>query len=348
MSFSRRECVWAFRPPCGHGEGPEERRSRDPKSSVRAPPKKAGGGGKFTLGRPGDEGAAGDERAYDERRTDPEDGEAYTFDELMDYYRGQYKKKALEEYWENECAPLRKKKTKGKPAAKVEVGASPAIPEPTPKSKAKFKTQAKKLSAEDLETDGPLAREIAPVIPFFPFKQIERFYDIQGLLKHPKLLNAACALMAKRFRKLGATKVAAFEARGFLFTLVAIKMGVPFVMLRKSGKMPNTISSAPYTKEYAGVDSICIQKDIVAPGDKVVLLDDLVATGGTMCAGVELMKACEAEVVECACMVELRALKGRERLMKAGAKAVWAMMTEELLTTAAALPEGYVDDGEAH
>jgi adenine phosphoribosyltransferase len=329
-------------------EGEKERRSRDPKSSVRAPPKKAGGGGKFTLGRPGDEGAAAGEHGPGEMRTDPEDGEAYTFDELLEYYRGKYKKKALEEYWENECIPLRKKKPKKKPAAKAEASASPAPPEPVPKAKAKAKTQAKKLSAEDFETDGPLAKEIAPVIPFFPFKHIEKFYDIQGLLKHPKLLNAACALMAKRFRKLGATKVAGFEARGFLFTPVAIKMGVPFVMLRKSGKMPNTISSAPYTKEYAGVDSICIQKDIIAPGDKVVLLDDLVATGGTLCAGVELIKACEAEVVECACLVELKSLKGRERVTKAGAKAVWALMTEELLTTAAALPTGYVDDGEAH
>lgn len=125
-------------------------------------------------------------------------------------------------------------------------------------------------------------------------------------------------------------------------------MNVPFVMLRKPGKMPNTISSAPYTKEYAGVDSVCLQKGAVVPGDKVVLIDDLIATGGTLCAGIELMKVCEAEVVECCCMVELKALQGRDRCLAAGAQSVWGFVSEDLLTTAAALSEDYVDDGTAH
>ena len=87
------------------------------------------------------------------------------------------------------------------------------------------------------------------MLPWFPFKKLDRFYDVQGLLHHPKLLNAMCAVMARRFRKMKVTKVCGFEARGFLFTPVAIKLGVPFIMLRKAGKMPNTISSGPYTKE---------------------------------------------------------------------------------------------------
>merc|ERR1712190_253174 len=129
--------------------------------------------------------------------------------------------------------------------------------------------------------------------------------------------------MAKRYRALGATKIVGFEARGFLFTPVAIKVGVPFVMLRKGGKMPNTISSAPYTKEYAGNDIMCVQKGAIEKGDKVILIDDLIATGGTLCAGIELMKACGAEVTECSCMIELKVLNGREKVLKAGAKDVW-------------------------
>lgn len=283
-----------------------------------------------------------------EKRVDPDDGAAYTFDELAAYYTGKFKKKAIEQYWENECTP-----TKGKAKAKAKVKAK-ASKESAPKAKAKVKTKAKakaqgkRLSPEDEEPDGPLAKQIAAVLPYFPFKKIERFYDIQGLLKHPKLFNAMCAVMAKRYRRLKVTKVVGFEARGFLFTPVAIKLGVPFVMLRKSGKMPNSISSAPYTKEYAGVDVICLQKGAIVPGDKVALIDDLVATGGTLCAGIELIKSVEAEVTECGCMVELKALNGRDRVLKAGSKAVWSFVTEDILTTAADLPDGYNDDGEAH
>merc|ERR1719188_1503583 len=106
-----------------------------------------------------------------------------------------------------------------------------------------------------MTSDGPLAKDIAKVIPYFPYKGLDKFYDMQGLLQHPKLFNAACAVMAKRYRKMGVTKLAAFEARGFIFSPVSIKLGVPFVLLRKDGKIPAAISSEPYTKEYEGVDA---------------------------------------------------------------------------------------------
>merc|ERR1712086_437442 len=112
--------------------------------------------------------------------------------------------------------------------------------------------------------------------------------------------------------------------------------------------MPNTISSAPYTKEYEGLDVMCVQKGAITKDDKVILIDDLIATGGTLCAGIELMKACEAEVTECSCMVELKVLKGRDRCLKAGAKAVWGFISEDILNVKAALPDDYKDDGAAH
>jgi adenine phosphoribosyltransferase len=96
-------------------------------------------------------------------------------------------------------------------------------------------------------------QELAAVIPYFPYKKLDRFYDVQGLLRHPALFQKACDTMAGRCKEMGITKVAGFEARGFLFTPVAVRLNVPFIMLRKTGKMPNTVSSAPYTKEYEGV-----------------------------------------------------------------------------------------------
>jgi len=285
-----------------------------------------------------------------DKRVDPEDGAAYAFDELSAFYKGKYNKKAINAYWET-LKPAKKGKAKTK-----DKGKEAAAPKAKVKAKAKVKVEArdgyvpkgKRLTDDDLECDGPLAKEIATVIPYFPFKKLDRFYDVQGLLNHPKLFNAMCSVMAKRYRKLGATKIVGFEARGFLFTPVAIKLGVPFIMLRKAGKMPNTISSAPYTKEYEGLDSMCVQKGAIVKGDKVILIDDLIATGGTLCAGIELMKACEAEITECSCMVELKPLKGRDRCLKAGAKAVWGFISEEILTKAAELGADYVDDGAAH
>jgi len=344
-----------------------DRHSKDPKSSVRAPAKKQGGGGKFTLGKDGDYsgGATVDSKDPnydpDEKRIDPDDGQAYTFSALSLFYKGKYNKQACAEYWEYECTAV---KRKGKARSKEAAPAGPTLAESVAqvRPKAKVKAKAKpdleprlprrerqeRLTDEDLEPNGPLAAKIAAVIPYFPYKKVDKFYDIQGLLNHPKLLNSMCEVMARRFRKLGITKIAAFEARGFLFTPVAIKLGVPFLMLRKAGKMPNTISSAPYTKEYEGVDTICVQKGAIVKGDKVALIDDLVATGGTLCAGIELVKACEAEVTECTCMVEIKFLKGRDRCIAAGAKDVWGFIPEDLLTTAAELPADYTDDGAAH
>mmetsp|Transcript_60322 Transcript_60322/g.143701 ORF Transcript_60322/g.143701 Transcript_60322/m.143701 type:complete len:335 (-) Transcript_60322:126-1130(-) len=329
--------------------GNKEREQTDPKSSVKAPPKKSGGGGKYTMGRPGDEarGAELDEwdPAYDpdERRTDPEDGVAYTFSELKAFYKGKFKPQAIQEYWQYECKPVKSSK-KTKPMV-----TGPTVAESAKKAKkkaeAKPKPQGKRLTPEDMTSEGPLAKEIAGVIPYFPFKGIEKFYDIQGLMKYPKLFNALCAVMAKRYRKRGVTKLAAFEARGFLFSPVAIKLGVPFIMLRKGGKMPNCITSEAYSKEYEGTDVLAIQKGTIVKDDKVVLLDDLLATGGTMGAGISLIKACEAEVVECACVVEIKALNGAEKCKAAGAQEVWSFLAEDLLTLKAELPEDYKDDG---
>jgi len=333
-----------------NSDGRKERHSGDPKSSVKAPPKKGGGGGKFTMGKVGSER---DDRPLeegdpnydpDEKRVDPDDGVAYTFEALAEFYKGKFSKQAVREYWDKTCTAVKRERY-----IKVKdglLGPTPYWAAPFSKAKVKPKPEVKRLTPDDMEGKGPLAKEIAAVIPNFPFKKLDKYYDIQGLLHHPKLLNAMCAIFAKRYRRSGITKVCAFEARGFLFATVSIKLGVPFIMLRKDGKMPNTVSSAPYTKEYEDVNTLCVQKGAIVKGDKVVLIDDFVATGGTLCAGIELMKAMKAEVVECGCMIELEELGGRERAMKAGAKNVWGFIKEDLLTTEAKLPDGNVVDGK--
>merc|ERR1719171_259113 len=180
--------------------------------------------------------------------------------------------------------------------------------------------------------DGPLAREIAAVIPYYPFKKIERFYDIGGLLANPELFGKACDVLAARYAALKVDKIGGFDARGFLFTPVALKLGIPFFMLRKKGKMPNAVSGKGYEVEYGSREGLCIQRNSIKPGDRVVLMDDLVATGGTLCAGIELVKQFGGTVVECGCMVELKFLKGKDKAKAAGAEGVWAFISEDILT----------------
>jgi len=196
--------------------------------------------------------------------------------------------------------------------------------------------------------DGPLAKEIAAVIPYYPFKKIDRFYDIGGLLAHPKLFAKVVDVLADRYAAMNVTSIGGFDARGFLFTPVALKLGIPFFMLRKKGKMPNAVAGKAYTVEYGSREGLCIQRNSVKAGDRVVLIDDLIATGGTLAAGVELVKEFGGQVVECGCMAEIKFLKGAEKVKKAGSESVWAFISEEILTVKGELPDGYVDDGEEH
>jgi len=203
-------------------------------------------------------------------------------------------------------------------------------------------------SSAEHTPDGPIAREIAAVIPYYPFKKIDRFYDIGGLLAHPTLFSRAVDVLVARYAAMKVDKIGGFDARGFLFTPVALKLGIPFFMLRKKGKMPNSVTGKAYQVEYGSRDGLCIQRTSVVSGDRVVLIDDLVATGGTLASGIELVKEFGGTVVECGCMVELKFLKGKEKAMAAGAQKVWAFISEEILTVKGELPSGYVDDGEEH
>ncbi len=150
-------------------------------------------------------------------------------------------------------------------------------------------------------------------VPDFPKPGI-LFYDIATLFAHPDALRSTIEQMADLIRPMGGTVLAGIESRGFLIGApVAHLLGMGFIMLRKTGKLPGTVIPHSYDLEY-GSATLEIQTDMVESGDRVILIDDLLATGGTLEASATLISKAGAEVVGAACIMELTFLKGREKL----------------------------------
>jgi adenine phosphoribosyltransferase len=150
-------------------------------------------------------------------------------------------------------------------------------------------------------------------IPDFPKPGI-LFYDISTLLAHGDAWQVAMGRMANVVRGYHPHVIAGIESRGFLVAApLALKLGCGFIMLRKRGKLPGATIGLDYALEY-GTDRIEIQADAVAPGQRVVVVDDLLATGGTMAAGIKLLRQVGAEVAAAATLIELSFLGGRARL----------------------------------
>lgn len=147
-------------------------------------------------------------------------------------------------------------------------------------------------------------------IPDFPKPGI-LFYDISTLLAHAGAWQYTCDALAKAVSAHRPDVLAGIESRGFLVAApLALKLGLGFVMVRKQGKLPGETVPYTYDLEY-GSDTIEIQKDAVKPGQRVVVLDDLLATGGTLRATTELLTRSGASVQGAACIIELNFLKGR-------------------------------------
>jgi adenine phosphoribosyltransferase len=150
-------------------------------------------------------------------------------------------------------------------------------------------------------------------IPDFPKPGI-LFYDISTLLRHADAWQVAMGRMSKAVRAYQPDLLAGVESRGFLLAApLALKLGCGFVMLRKRGKLPGPTVTLDYALEY-GSDRIEIQADAVEPGQRVIVVDDLLATGGTMAAGIALLRMVGAEVPAAAALIELTFLGGRNRL----------------------------------
>jgi len=150
-------------------------------------------------------------------------------------------------------------------------------------------------------------------IPDFPIKGIQ-FKDITTLLSDPSSFQRAIDLMAHRHFNKGVESVVGIEARGFVMgAAMAYKLGVGVILVRKAGKLPYRTVSAEYALEY-GKDRLEIHEDAIRPGMKVVVADDVLATGGTVAAVADLLKRLGADIVECCFLAELTDLRGRDKL----------------------------------
>ncbi|MGB9736497.1 MAG: adenine phosphoribosyltransferase [bacterium] len=150
-------------------------------------------------------------------------------------------------------------------------------------------------------------------IPDFPKKGI-LFYDITTLLKDPKAFQKTIDLFGNRYVDQKIDAILAIDARGFIIgSALAYKLGKGLILVRKTGKLPYKTVRASYKLEY-GVDEVEMHKDSVKKGDRILIVDDLLATGGTASAAIELVKKSGGKVVECAFVIELLGLKGRERI----------------------------------
>ena len=150
-------------------------------------------------------------------------------------------------------------------------------------------------------------------IPDFPKPGI-LFYDISTLLAHPDAWQVAMGRMARKIAQYQPDVLVGIESRGFLVAApLALKLGCGFVMARKPGKLPGETVSHEYELEY-GTDTLQLQTDAIEKGQRVVILDDLLATGGTMEATVALCQKMGGDVVATGCLIELTFLGGRNRI----------------------------------
>ena len=156
-------------------------------------------------------------------------------------------------------------------------------------------------------------------VPNYPKEGI-LFKDITPLLLDKDAFNYVIDEIASFANSIGANVVLGPESRGFIFGCpVAYKNKIGFVPVRKPGKLPRKTIEESYDLEY-GSNTLCIHEDAIKEGDKVIIIDDLLATGGTLEAAIKLVNKCKAEVVGIACVIELVDLKGREKLKNVNIK----------------------------
>ena len=150
-------------------------------------------------------------------------------------------------------------------------------------------------------------------VPDFPHKGIE-FFDITPLMANPEAYRYTIEKMAELVAQTNPTKIMAAESRGFFFgPAIALKLGLPFVPIRKKGKLPRETIDVEYDLEY-GKDTLCVHRDDIGNADRLGVLDDILATGGTAEAMCKMAERVGAEIACCAFFMELGFLNGREKL----------------------------------
>lgn len=156
-------------------------------------------------------------------------------------------------------------------------------------------------------------KKIIRTVPDFPKKGI-LFRDITTLLKDKDAFSFVINTLYERYKEKKVDLVSGIESRGFIIgAALAYKLGCGFVLIRKLGKLPSETISQEYDLEY-GSDHLEIHKDAIQPGKRVLLVDDLLATGGTMRAAGQLVERLEGKIVECCCVITLPDLQGQKKL----------------------------------
>ncbi|MBE9399684.1 adenine phosphoribosyltransferase [Pontibacterium sp. N1Y112] len=170
-------------------------------------------------------------------------------------------------------------------------------------------------------------KSVMRTIPDWPEPGIQ-FRDITPLFKDPKALRMIADSFIQRYIDSEITHIASIDARGFLIaSIVAYQLNIPLVLVRKKGKLPGETVYEEYKLEY-GTASVEMQIDAVTDGDKVLVFDDLIATGGTVLAACSLIKQLGGEVIEAAALIDLPDLQGSARIQDAGVP-VHALMAYE-------------------
>jgi len=150
-------------------------------------------------------------------------------------------------------------------------------------------------------------------IPGWPIEEVI-FRDLTTLMQNPAAYKETCDIFYKRYKEMPVDKVVGIDARGFVFGgVLAYHLNVGFVPVRKKGKLPHETIEASYSLEY-GESVVEMHADAIEPGEKVVIIDDLIATGGTIGAAVSLVKKLGGDILECGFVVELPDLNGREKI----------------------------------
>ena len=140
------------------------------------------------------------------------------------------------------------------------------------------------------------------------------FRDLTTLMQSSGAFRESCDILYDRYKDRGIDKIVGIDARGFVFgAVLAYKLGIGFVPVRKKGKLPCKTIQETYTLEY-GEDTLEIHEDAIKKGEKIIIVDDLIATGGTVGATVRLVDKLGAHLIECAFIVELPDLKGRDQI----------------------------------
>jgi len=165
----------------------------------------------------------------------------------------------------------------------------------------------------DSETLESRVREAVVSVPDFP-EEGSLFRDMTPVLHDHRLFGEVTDYFRRRYQGEGIDQIAAIESRGFIFgSALAPSLGVGMSLVRKPGKLPREVHRTEYELEY-GTDTLEIHVDAIDEGDRVVVIDDLLATGGTCKASVDLVESCGGEVVECGFLIELGGLDGRDKL----------------------------------